>query len=57
MITVVCYDSQVRQIRTALSSKSLSEVNVETLANVQGNFNLTSSILASVSIMLDIKEG
>ncbi|KAM4588239.1 3'-5' exoribonuclease HELZ2-like [Odontesthes bonariensis] len=35
-ICILSEGSQVRQIRTALSSKSLSEVKVETLANVQG---------------------
>ncbi|XP_037554227.1 helicase with zinc finger domain 2 [Nematolebias whitei] len=35
-ICVLSEGSQVRQIRTVLSRKKLSQVNVETLANVQG---------------------
>lgn len=40
IVSRVSYGFKVRQIRRALFTRQLSEVNVENIANVQGNFNL-----------------
>lgn len=40
IVSCVSYGFKVRQIRRALFTGRVSEVNVENIANVQGNFNL-----------------
>ncbi|KAK5620439.1 hypothetical protein CRENBAI_024152 [Crenichthys baileyi] len=54
-ICVLSEGSQVRQIRTLLSRKGFSDVNVETLANVQGK-QFRAVILTAVQTRDSLKE-